>query len=58
MLERHGGHFIAPQENLAVGVPETWTCPVEGQTCSTNLFGSRLGDRICPIRDLAAEELS
>jgi hypothetical protein len=27
MLERCGGLFIAPQENLAVGVSETWTCP-------------------------------
>jgi hypothetical protein len=26
MLERHGGSFIAPQENLAVGVSETQTC--------------------------------
>jgi hypothetical protein len=27
MLERRGGPFIAPQENLAIGVSETRTCP-------------------------------
>jgi hypothetical protein len=26
VLERHGGPFIAPQENLAIGVSETRTC--------------------------------
>jgi hypothetical protein len=27
VLERHGGPFISPQENLAVRVSETRTCP-------------------------------
>jgi hypothetical protein len=43
-----GGAFIAPQENLAVGVSEIRT---------TNLFGSWLGDRICLVWDLITEEL-
>jgi hypothetical protein len=30
ILERRGGSFIAPQENLAVGVSETRTCPGQG----------------------------
>jgi hypothetical protein len=34
MLERRGGPFIAPQENLAVGVSETWTCPCRGPDMS------------------------
>jgi hypothetical protein len=29
-LERHGGPFIAPQENLVVGMSETRTCPGRG----------------------------
>jgi hypothetical protein len=44
------GPFIAPQENVAIGVLETRTCPA-------NLSGTRLGDQICPIWDLVAEEL-
>jgi hypothetical protein len=44
------GAFYSPQENLAVGVSETRTCP-------TNLSGTRLGDRICPVQDLVTEEL-
>jgi hypothetical protein len=57
MLERRGGPFIALQENLAVGVSETRTCLGRGQTCPTNLSGTRLGDWICSVRDLVAEEL-
>jgi hypothetical protein len=49
-LERRGGPFIASQENLAVGVSETRTCPA-------NLSGTRLGDWICPVWDLVAEEI-
>jgi hypothetical protein len=30
VLERCGGPFIAPEENLAVGVLETQTCPGRG----------------------------
>jgi hypothetical protein len=30
VLERCGGPFIAPQENLVVGVSETQTCPGQG----------------------------
>jgi hypothetical protein len=33
-LERHGGPFIAPQENLAVGVSEIRTCPDRGPDMS------------------------
>jgi hypothetical protein len=57
VLERCGGPFITPQENLAVGVSETRTCPAQGRTCPANLSGTRLGHRICPIWDLVAEEL-
>jgi hypothetical protein len=28
------GPFIAPQENLAIGVSETWTCPGQGPDMS------------------------
>jgi hypothetical protein len=55
MIERREGSFIAPQENLAVGVSETQTCLGQGRTCLGNLSGSWLGDRICPVRDLVAE---
>jgi hypothetical protein len=55
MIERRGGPFIAPQENLAVGVSETWTCPGRGRTCAANLSGTRFGNRICPVRDLVIE---
>jgi hypothetical protein len=48
-LERHGGTFIAPQENLAVGVSEPRTCPGQGQTCPINLSGTWLEDQICPV---------
>jgi hypothetical protein len=34
VLERHGGPFIAPQENLAVRVSETRTCPGRGPDIS------------------------
>jgi hypothetical protein len=34
MLERRGGPFIAPQENLAVGVSETRTCLGRGSDMS------------------------
>jgi hypothetical protein len=34
VLERHGGPFIAPQENLAVGVSETRTCLDRGPDMS------------------------
>jgi hypothetical protein len=33
-LERHGGPFIAPQENLVIGVSETQTCPGRGSDMS------------------------
>jgi hypothetical protein len=33
-LERHGGPFIAPQENLAVAVLETQTCLGRGSDMS------------------------
>jgi hypothetical protein len=33
-LERRGGPFIAPQENLAVGVSKTRTCPGRGPDMS------------------------
>jgi hypothetical protein len=49
-LERRGGGFYSSQENLTVGVSEIRTCPA-------NLFGTRHGDRICPVRDLATEKL-
>jgi hypothetical protein len=42
--------FYIPQENLAVEVTETQTCPA-------NLSRSQLGYRICSVRDLVAEEL-
>jgi hypothetical protein len=51
------GAFYNPQENLAVGVSQTRTCRVEGRTCPANLSGNRLGDRICSVQDLVAEEL-
>jgi hypothetical protein len=36
VLERRGGGaFIAPQGNLAIGVPETWTCPGQGLNMSS-----------------------
>jgi hypothetical protein len=35
MLERRGGPFIAPQENLAVGVLETHICPGWGLDMSS-----------------------
>jgi hypothetical protein len=40
MLERHGRAFIAPppQENLAVGVSETQTCPGRGPDMSDKLL--------------------
>jgi hypothetical protein len=34
VLERRVGPFIAPQENLAVGVSETQTCPGRGPDMS------------------------
>jgi hypothetical protein len=34
MLERRGGPFIAPQENLAVGVSEIQTCLCRGPDMS------------------------
>jgi hypothetical protein len=34
MLERRGGSFIAPQENLVVGVSETQTCLGRGPDMS------------------------
>jgi hypothetical protein len=34
MLERHGGRFITPQENLAIGVSEPRTCPGRGSNMS------------------------
>jgi hypothetical protein len=49
-LERYGGPFIAPQENLAVGVSETQTCPA-------NLSGTRLGNRICLVWNLVTEKI-
>jgi hypothetical protein len=58
MLERREGPFIAPQENLAIGVSETRTCSSRGQTYPANLFGNRLEDWICPICDLVVDELS
>jgi hypothetical protein len=56
-LERRGGDFIAPQENLAIGVSEIRICPGRGRTCSAHLFGTWLADRICPVWDLVAEEI-
>jgi hypothetical protein len=50
VLERHGGPFMAPQENLAIGVSETRTCPA-------NLSGNKHGDQICQVRDIVAQEL-
>jgi hypothetical protein len=35
MLERRGGPFIAPQENLVVGVSETQTCSSRGPDMSS-----------------------
>jgi hypothetical protein len=55
IIERHEGSFIAPQENLVVGVSETQTCLVGGRTCPAHLSGNQLGDRICLVRDLVAE---
>jgi hypothetical protein len=51
VLERcgGGGGLSNPQENLAVEVSET-------RTYLTNLSGNWLGDRICSVRDLVAEE--
>jgi hypothetical protein len=57
MLERRGGPFIAPQENLAIGVSETRTCPGRELACPANLSGNRLRDQICLVRDLVVEEL-
>jgi hypothetical protein len=57
VLERRGGPFIAPQENLVVGVLETRTCLGRGWTCPTNLSGTQLGDRICLVQDFVTEEL-
>jgi hypothetical protein len=57
MLERCRGPFIAPKENLAVGVSETQTCPGRGLDMSGQLSEKRLGDPICPVPDLVAEEL-
>jgi hypothetical protein len=51
------GPFIAPQENLAVGVSEIRHVRVRGWTCPANLSGTQLGDRICSVRDLVAEKL-
>jgi hypothetical protein len=30
VVESHGRPFIAPQENLAIGVSEIWTCLSRG----------------------------
>jgi hypothetical protein len=57
VLERREGPFIAPQENLAIGVSETRTRPGRGRTCPANLSGNWLGDWICPIWDLVVDEL-
>jgi hypothetical protein len=51
------GAFYSPQENLVIGVLETQICPGRGRTCLANISGTRLGDQICPVRDLLAEEL-
>jgi hypothetical protein len=48
--------FYSPQENLAVGVSETQTCLVGGQTCPAHLSGNQVGDRICLAWDLVADE--
>jgi hypothetical protein len=34
MLERREGPFIAPEENVAIGVSETQTCPGRGPDMS------------------------
>jgi hypothetical protein len=57
VLERRGGPFKAPQVNLAIGVLETRTCLGWRQTCPAYLSGDRLGDRICLVRHIVAEEL-
>jgi hypothetical protein len=51
------GAIYIPQENLAVGVSEIWIRAGRGWTCPTNLSGTWLGDRICPVWDLVTEEL-
>jgi hypothetical protein len=43
MLERHGGYFIAPKENIAVGVSETQTCPSWGPDMSGHRLWNMTG---------------
>jgi hypothetical protein len=57
MLERRGGAFRAPQENLVVGCQKIGHVRAGGRTCPANLSGSGLGDRICLVQDLVAPEL-
>jgi hypothetical protein len=53
MLERRGGAFIAPEENPAIGVSETRTCPGQGPDMfSTTLWKLAWGP------DMSDSELS
>jgi hypothetical protein len=57
MLERRGVPFIAPKRIKPLGWQKPEHVWAEGRTCPANLSGSQLGDRICLVRDLVAEEL-